>query len=150
VRNGDLRDATALAGLGPADLVTGTPPYLPPGTAPESARVQKGPCNFEHRGGVESYCAAAATLLAPHGVFVTCAQAGQRARVHAAARAAALTITHEMAVVPRAGKAALFAVYAMRATTAATRMLPPLVVRDEHGVRTEACRALRAAMGLPP
>jgi hypothetical protein len=27
---------------------------------------------------------------------------------------------------------------------------PPLVVRDERGARTSDCRAMRAAMGLPP
>src|SRR5262249_32149479 len=63
------------------DLVTGTPPYLSVGTGRESRRVQKGPCNFEHRGGIEAYCDAAAHALAPCGRFVVCEQAAQDARV---------------------------------------------------------------------
>ena len=47
VRHGDLRDTALLDALGRFDLVTGTPPYLAVGSAPESRRPQKGPCNFE-------------------------------------------------------------------------------------------------------
>ena len=43
----------AEAGIERADLVTGTPPYLPVGSGPESTRVQCGPCRFEHRGGID-------------------------------------------------------------------------------------------------
>jgi tRNA1Val (adenine37-N6)-methyltransferase len=152
VHLGDLRDAVLLDASGRADLVTGTPPYLAPGEAPESQRVQKGPCNFEHRGGLEAYCAAAGRVLGPDGVFVACAQASQRVRMHAAAAAAGLGVTHELPVVPRAGKPPLFAVFTMRPAPAAQalRVLPALVVRDERGARTAACRALRADMGLPP
>jgi tRNA1(Val) A37 N6-methylase TrmN6 len=149
VHSGDLRDRAPLAGLGPFDLVTGTPPYLPVGTAPESCRVQKAACNVEHRGGIEAYCDAAAGALAAAGVFVACEQAAQRARVERAARAAGLVVTHTLPVVPRAGKAPLFAVHAMRRTGDAVE-LAPLVVRGPDGARTAAFRALRAAMGMPP
>jgi tRNA1Val (adenine37-N6)-methyltransferase len=147
---GDLRDVALVAGLGTFDLVTGTPPYLPIGTAGESRRVQKAACTVEHRGGIEAYCDAAAATLAPGGVFVACEQGAQTARVVAAARAAGLVVTHALPVVPRAGKAPLFAVHAMRRGTDGTETLPSLVVRDAHGVRTPAFRALRAAMGMPP
>ena len=110
--------------LGTFDLVTGTPPYLPIGTAGESRRVQKAACNLEYRGGIEAYCAAAAIALDADGVFVACEQAAQTARVEAAARAVGLAITHTLPVVPRAGKAPLFAVHTMRRTGTAT-MLPP-------------------------
>src|SRR5262249_11111303 len=149
VRLGDLRDPTLVEPAG-YELVTGTPPYLTPGSARESARVQKGPCNFEHRGGIEAYCAAAVRALAPDGVFVTCAQAAQHARVHGAARAVGLAVTHEVAVVPRAGKAPLLRVHAMRPGEATTVELAPLVVRDTSAARTPAFTAVRAAMGLPP
>jgi tRNA1(Val) A37 N6-methylase TrmN6 len=150
--HGDLRDVTLLDRLGRYDLVTGTPPYLSRGSARESARVQKGPCNFEHRGGIEAYATSAARLLAPHGVFVACEQAAQEARVHAAAGAAGLVVTGAMAVVPRAGKPPLFSVFAMCAREHAPRprALSPLVVRDRDGARTPAFLALRDAMGLPP
>jgi tRNA1(Val) A37 N6-methylase TrmN6 len=149
---GDLRDERILADEAPFDLVTGTPPYLTPGTARESSRVQKGPCNFEHRGGIEAYAVAAARTLAPDGAFVVCEQASQDRRVHDAATAAGLAVTRTLPVVPRAGKAALFAVYEMRARAGARphEALDPLVVRGGHGARTEAFRALRHTMGLPP
>lgn len=146
VVHGDLR-TTSLDG--PFDLVTGTPPYLPPGTAVESTRTQWGPCHFEHRGGVEDYCAAAARVLAADGWFVTCAGALQAGRVVAGAAAAGLTIVRRRDVVPRAGKAPLFAVYAMRAGISATTVDAPLVVRDAAGRWTNDFRAVRVAMGLP-
>jgi tRNA1(Val) A37 N6-methylase TrmN6 len=150
VHHGDLRDTAILDTVGRFDLVTGTPPYLSPGAARESARPQKGPCNFQHRGGLGDYCAAAARVLAPDGVFVVCDHVAGGSRTHDAASAAGLTITRRMDVVPRAGKAPLFTVFCMRRAPGAAELLPPLVVRDEHGVRTPAFRALRAAMGMPP
>jgi tRNA1(Val) A37 N6-methylase TrmN6 len=152
VLRADFRDPALLDALGTFDVVTGTPPYLAPGTARESRRPQRGPCTFEHRGGVDAYATVAARLLAPTGVFVTCAQAAQAARVEAAARLAGLVITHAMGIVPRAGKAPLLALFAMRRPPAAggMRWLPVLVVREIDGARTPACRALRTAMGLPP
>jgi tRNA1(Val) A37 N6-methylase TrmN6 len=151
VHAGDLRDGTLVERLGRFDLVTGTPPYLAIGSARESRRIQKGPCNFEHRGGIEDYCAAAARALAPGGMFVTCEQAAQQARVHDAARAAGLALAQTLPVVPRDGKPALFAVHAMRRETAGTSVtMPALVVRHGDGARTAEFRALRAAMGMPP
>jgi tRNA1(Val) A37 N6-methylase TrmN6 len=150
VRLGDLRDPHVLSEAGTFDLVTGTPPYLRPGTATESRRVQCAPCHFEHRGGIEVYCLAAARLLAPAGRFVVCHAAD--ARVTRAAAAAGLAITARRDVIPRQGKAALFAVYTME--RAGRRVdgvdQPPLVVRDRTGARTAAFAALRREMGMPP
>src|SRR5262249_29149522 len=129
---GDLRDERLLADEPPFDLVTGTPPYLTPAAARESSRVQKGPGDFAHRGGMEGSAEAAARRLAPTGAFVVCEQAAQDRRVHAAAAGAGLVVTRTLPVVPRAGKAPLFAVYEMRARAVAAlhEELPPLVVRD--------------------
>jgi len=152
VHLGDLRDDALLAAAGCVDLVTGTPPYLPIGTARESRRVQKGPCNFEHRGGIEAYCVAAARALLPSGLFVVCEQAAQEKRVHAAAHAAGLAVTQTLPVVPRAGKPPLFAVHAMRRSSADVDpvTLPALVVRERDGTRTTDFQRVREAMGLPP
>jgi len=114
VRHGDLRSPWLREGLGGADLVTGTPPYLPVGSGPESKRVQCGPCRFEHRGGIEDYCLAAAQLLAPGAPFVACAAGFQRKRAAAAAAAAGLTLTGWMDVLPKPGKPPLFAVFSMQ------------------------------------
>jgi tRNA1(Val) A37 N6-methylase TrmN6 len=153
VRLGDLRDASALPEGAVFDLVTGTPPYLPRGTANESRRVQWAPCHFEHRGGIEAYCAAASRLLAPRGRFVACASALQIDRVAASAKECSLAIVRRLDVVPRAGKAALFSVYALRRIDEGCdplRIDPALVVRDAGGRRTDAFRTLRRAMGMPP
>lgn len=161
VRHGDLRDPSVFAADERFDLVTGTPPYLPPGTARESERVQCAPCRIEHRGGIEDYCSTASRLLAPDGWFVTCAGGAQASRVEDAARAAGLRVARRRDVVPRAGKAPLLGVHALRRRTDPTRsetdaiadatmdILPPLVVRDAHGDWTPEFRDLRRAMGMP-
>jgi tRNA1(Val) A37 N6-methylase TrmN6 len=175
VRHGDLRDPAALAAGPVFDLVTGTPPYLRVGTATAPTRVQGVACHLEWRGGVEAYCAAAARVLAPRGRFVVCAAAAQRPRVAAGAAAAGLAIEHRRDVVPRAGKAPLFAAYVMRRAArsqedgaaveaaavpflgssapafGATRgsIAAPLVVRDLRGRWTDEFRGLRRDMGMP-
>jgi len=150
VRGGDLRDAAVLSGDG-FDLVTGTPPYLPPGSARAPTRALQAACHIEQRGGIEDYCRAAARLLAPAGRFVVCHAAAQVARTERAATDAGLRIDARVEVVPRAGKAALFAVYAMRRAgdAPAACVLPPLVVRDACGQWTAEFRAVRRAMGMP-
>lgn len=148
IHDGDLRQAAALlAGEAPFDLVTGTPPYFPPGTGTESGKIQCAPCRFEHRGGVEAYCAAAAALLAPAGVFALCLP--DEARVARAAAAHGLVVVRQRAVIPRAGKPPLFSLFTL-ARTGEREVLPPLVVRDERGNRTDDFIAVRAAMGMPP
>jgi len=153
VRAGDFREPAALAGSGVFPLVTGTPPYLPLGTATASRRPQRRGCHLEERGGIEAYCDAAAPRLAPGGRFVACESAPQAARVERAAAAAGLAIVARRDVVPRAGKPALFTVWTMRRADdpgPAAAVEPALVVRDRAGRRTGAFRALRADMGMPP
>jgi tRNA1Val (adenine37-N6)-methyltransferase len=151
VRSGDLREARSWPEGAVFDLVTGTPPYLPPGTASESARAQRGPCRIEHRGGVEDYCVAAAALLAPGARFVTCAGGATSDRALAAGRQAGLVAECSRAVVPRAGKAALFWLlrFGRRDELEHSTVEPPLVVRDESGRRTEEFAELREEMGMP-
>ena len=152
VRNGDFRDPAVLAERRAFDLVTGTPPYLTPGRATASRRAQCGPCHFEERGGIEDYCATAARLMAPGGIFVACAAAFQDARVGDGADAAELAIDARVDVVPREGKPALFSVYGMRRRADAPRVvhLPSrMVVRDRRGQWTAEFAALRASMGMP-
>jgi tRNA1Val (adenine37-N6)-methyltransferase len=152
VRAGDLRDARSTPEGAVYDLVTGTPPYLPPGTAHASPRAQWPACHLEQRGGVEDYCAAAARLLAPGAWFITCAGSAQRDRVRRGAERAGLVVARQRDVVPRAGKGVLFTVYGLRAGRDAVHTVADdlLVVRDAAGRRTPAFRALRSAMGMPP
>jgi tRNA1Val (adenine37-N6)-methyltransferase len=147
VRLGDFREAVVEERF---DLVTGTPPYFPRGTGVESDAVQRAPCRFEHRGGVEAYCAAAAPLLEPGAPFVGCAPAVQARRVRAAAHAAGLQVERWRDVIGRAGKPPLFSVFALRRELVPELVESPLVVRDERGRRTEEFVRLRAEMGMPP
>ncbi len=151
VRGGDLRDPTVRTGLGPADLVTGTPPYLPVGSGPESMKVQCGPCRFEHRGGIEDYCAAAAALLAPGAPFVACAAGFQRERVACAAEATGLVLTAWKDVFPKPGKPPLFAVFSMRHAAFAGPLVthPSLFLRGENGRFTAEHDIVRHQLGIP-
>jgi tRNA1Val (adenine37-N6)-methyltransferase len=158
VLSGDLRDPLPPNpwNLERFDLITGTPPYFPRGTGVESEHVQRGPCRFEHRGGIEAYAAAAAARLAPGAPFVACAAATQAERVRAGAAAAGLYIDRWRDVVPRAGKAPLLSVFSMRATepgnaatAPSTVVESPLIVRHADGRRTDEFVAVRTAMGMP-
>lgn len=151
IRQGDLRDAATLPGGGVFDLVTATPPYLPPGSAHASRRAQWAACHIEQRGGVEAYCDAAARLLGAAGRFVTCAGAAHPGRVERAATAAGLAVVRRRDVVPRAGKRPLFSVWTLGHDddAPAAGADTPLVVRDAQGRWTEGFRAVRIAMGMP-
>lgn len=152
VRSGDLREPASIGEGAVYGLVTGTPPYLPVGTATAPTRPQQGACHIEERGGIESYCLAARRAMAPGGTFVVCHAWAQGRRVERAARAAGLKPCSRLDVIPRSGKRPLLSVFAMRCRDGVD--LPPdhsdLVVRDAAGRRTEAFRALRARMGMPP
>ena len=152
VVSGDLRDGQLLAGEPAFDLVTGTPPYFPRGSGVESEHVQRGPCRFEHRGGIEDYAVAAARLLGPRAAFVACAAGTQTERVMAAATNAGLAVDRLRAVIPRAGKAPLVILFSMRAKDTAPPLVieSPLIVRDAKGRRTEEFVGLRGDMGMPP
>ena len=188
VQFGDLRDPALLDRILQAevafgreagfDLVTGTPPYKPLGTASVSPDPQRAHARIELRGGVEAYLAAAARVLAPEGVLVMCAQNDQAERVASGACAVQLTPVYRVDVIPYLGrKGRLFSVHVFvragsaRAGSAAVSSkiesdpvqlrlqasaLPgttdgsceQLVLRDEDGARTDAARALRAYFGL--
>ena len=153
VHEGDLRDEAALEALGgPFELVTGTPPYLPPDRGSPSTDSQRTHARIEMRGGVEAYLAAAARILAPGGRFVVCCDARRPERVHDGARVAGLAPIARRDAVPRAGKGALFSVWTLgragEVTPGECVELPPLVARDEAGVRTAQASALREFFGL--
>jgi tRNA1(Val) A37 N6-methylase TrmN6 len=93
---GDLRDAVlvddVVARHGPFDLVTGSPPYWPVGTALASIHPQAVPARLEVRGDVADYARAAARALAAGGVFAVVHQAAHDARVRAALDDAGLAL----------------------------------------------------------
>jgi tRNA1Val (adenine37-N6)-methyltransferase len=151
--HGDLRDVTRAWPHGPLALVTGTPPYLPLGTALPSPDPQRAAARIELRGGVEDYLAAAARVLAPDGRVVVCADGRAPERVLRGARAAGLVPSRRLDVVPRAGAAGpLFSVWTCGPGAGTNEALAleheVAVMRDEHGARTDAGLAMRRFFGL--
>jgi tRNA1(Val) A37 N6-methylase TrmN6 len=146
------RDGGALAGF---DLVTGTPPYQPPGQGTVSPDSQRAHARVELRGGVEDYLAAAARVVAPDGRVVVCADARTPERVARGAEAAGLWPIARLDAVPIADhKGALFSVFTLRpavvgeARPACVRQ-PDFVSRDAGGGRTQAALELRRFFDLP-
>jgi tRNA1Val (adenine37-N6)-methyltransferase len=157
---GDLRDEAALSALRaqPAvaatrgfELVTGTPPYKPIGTATPSPDAQRAHARLELRGGVEAYLSAASRVLAPTGLCVVCVESAANARVLASAVHAGLHVRSRIDVVPMLGrKGHLFSVHALGRIPPAEAVFvhAPLVARDAAGARTPASRELRSFFGL--
>ncbi|HHH11113.1 MAG TPA: methyltransferase domain-containing protein [Sorangium sp.] len=148
---GDLRDITQRWSLPRAQLVTGTPPYLPEGTALASPDPQRAAARIEYRGGVEAYLQAAARVLAPCGRVVVCAGGGDAQRVVRGADSAGLALLRRRDVYARTGqKKPLFGVWTLAWPSDVTAALEQvtLVARDATGARSVQARALRQAFGL--
>jgi tRNA1(Val) A37 N6-methylase TrmN6 len=146
--HGDLREVTRDWPHGPCALVTGTPPYLPLGTASASPDPQRAAARIELRGGVEDYLAAAARVVSAEGVVVLCSDGRAPERVVRGAAAAGLAPVRRLDVVPKAGRAPLFSVWTCARTSRGALDHATLVMRDERGERTEASLAMRHAFGL--
>ena len=147
--DGDLRDPTTLAEGARFPLITGTPPYFPQGTGPESQKSHAAACRFETRGGIEDYARAAARWLTPGGRFVVCTAALESARVPLAASAAGLHVIEHVEVVPREGKDVLVMIDVMGRDQGPTTHRS-LTVRDARAQWTADFQGVREAMGFPP
>jgi tRNA1Val (adenine37-N6)-methyltransferase len=146
--HGDLRAVTRDWPHGPCALVTGTPPYLPLGTASASPDPQRAAARIELRGGVEDYLAAAARVLSPEGVVVLCADGRSPERVVRGAAAAGLEPVRRLDVVPKAGRSPLFSVWTCARAPGGALEHVEVIMRDERGERTEASLEMRRAFGL--
>ena len=146
--HGDLREVRLDEEF---DLVTGSPPYWDVSEGVVPADSQKAHARFELRGDIRDYARAARAALAAHGRFVFCFPTVQRARAEAACEAAQLRVVRSRDVIPRAGAAALFSLFACRRAedgdTPHVRE-PAHVVRDAHGIPTTMHAAARASFGL--
>ena len=144
--HGDLREFTLPERF---PLITGSPPYFPvsAGILPQDS--QKAHARFELRGDVSDYARAAARLLTPDGWFVFCFPTPQQARARAAVASAGLQLIRVRAVIPRAGLAPLFSLFACRlGEPTETVTDDPLVVRDEAGLLTSAMQLVRRGFGF--
>ena len=141
------------------DLITGSPPYFPPGTGVESEHPQKLACRFELRGTVVDYSATAARHLALGGFFacVFPTEPAQLARVEQGARDAGLVIVRRRPVVFRESEPPLVALFGlMRATDlpewfrGQTWVEPDLIIRTRDGKIHPEYSAVKLAIGFPP
>lgn len=152
---GDLRDETLLAGHGPFDLVTGSPPYWPAGTATEAEHPQAVPARIELRGSIAGYAHAAARILAPGGLFAFVFPTIQAQRALDAIRDAGLAPLRRRDVVFKEGQPpliTLFAVTRAQDIPPAYRELvePPLTIRRRDGGVDDEYSAVRMSFGFPP
>ena len=129
-------------------MVTGTPPYLPPGTALVSPDPQRAAARIELRGGVEDYIEAGARVLADEGTLVLCADGRRPDRVLQAASDHALMAHRRRDIWPHTGaEHPLFAVWTLR-RTAAELLQENITIRGSDGEQTYEARALRGCFGL--
>ena len=159
IRLGDFRDDGVIKPEEKFDLITGSPPYFPPGTGVESEHPQKLACRFELRGTIADYCATAAKHLALGG-FLACVfpnEPTQLARVEQGARDAGLVIVRRRPVVFREGEPPLVALFGlMRATDlpewfrGQAWVEPALIIRTRDGKIHPEYSAVKLAIGFPP
>ncbi|MBM4360649.1 MAG: methyltransferase domain-containing protein [Deltaproteobacteria bacterium] len=152
--HGDLR-AEALRLEGRFDLVTGTPPYLPLGTALPSPDPQRTAARLELRGGVEDYLAAAAAVVDVDGRVVVCADGRRPDRVVRGASEAGLVPLARWDAMARAdAHGPLFSVWTLAPRSEASLAEAPSlrievgVIRDDEGRKTELAGAMRRTFGL--
>lgn len=159
IREGDFRSPDALRAEEQFDLITGSPPYFPPGTGVESEHPQKLACRFELRGTVADYCSTAAKHLATGGFFacVFPYEPAQLARVEAGAREAGLVIVRRRPVVFREGEPPLVGLFGMMRATdlpewfrGQTWTEPDLIIRTREGKIHPEYSAVKLAIGFPP
>jgi tRNA1Val (adenine37-N6)-methyltransferase len=142
---GDLREFT---GAERFPLITGSPPYFPisAGIVPKDS--QKAHARFELRGDVSDYAQAAARALTPDGWFVFCFPTPQKQRALDAVANAGLFVARVRDVIPRAGLAPLFSLFACRLTALATVVDQPFVVRAGDGTLSEMMSNVRRGFGF--
>ena len=153
--HGDLRDESILASEAPFDLVTGSPPYWPVGTASEAAHAQAVPARLEVRGSVADYARAASRILAPGGLFAFVFPTTQIDRALDAVRDAGLRLIRRRDVIFKEGETPLITLFAAtRATdippTYETFVEPPLTIRTRDGGVDPEYSAVRLSFGFPP
>ena len=145
---GDLREL-ALRRTFP--LVTGSPPYFPPGSGVIPKDSQKAHARFELRGDVGDYARAARAHLGAGGWFVLCFPSPQKQRALDGIAAAGLKAVRLRDVIPRETLPPLFTLFACqhpRDFSGATTVEEPLTVRLAGGRLTEEMARVRRGFGF--
>ncbi len=155
LHHGDLRDPSLFANEAPFDLVTGSPPYWPEGTASEAQHPQAIPARIEVRGSVFDYAAAASRILAPGGVFAFVFPTIQRERVLQAVASASLKLVRHRDVIFKEGEPPLITLFAASRAddlpaSYTAYVEPPLAIRRRDGGVPDEYSAVRLSFGFPP
>lgn len=153
--HGDLRDESILANEAPFDLVTGSPPYFPPGTATEADHKQAIPARIEVRGSVAGYAQAARRILAPGGVFAFVFPTLQTDRALAAVAEAGLKLVRRRDIIFKDGEPPLITLFAASRAedlpgTYEALVERPLTIRRKDGGVDAEYSAVRLSFGFPP
>lgn len=131
------------------DLVTGTPPYFDPKTATVCTDPQRAHAQWELRGGIEAYAAAAGRSLGPDGAFVTCAAYAPPERAVRAFGAAGLHARWRRDVLPAPNRSPFLSLWVARRRDGRCENAEPLVLRHADGTRTAEHIAIREWFGIP-
>ena len=155
IRQGDLRDPSHFSSEAPFDLVLGSPPYFPAGTATEAEHPQAIPARIEVRGSVADYAATAARILGPGGIFAFVFPVAQIERVLRALDDARLRLVRRREVIFKEGDAPLISLFAATRAddipaTYETWIEPPLTIRRRDGGVPGEYSAIRMSFGFPP
>jgi tRNA1(Val) A37 N6-methylase TrmN6 len=146
--HGDLREL-ALGREFP--LITGSPPYFPPGSGVLPQDSQKAHARFELRGDVSDYAKAAVAHLSDGGWFVLCFPSPQKQRALDGIAASGLKVVRLRDVIPRETLPPLFTLFACQHPqnfTGETTIEEPLTVRLESGRLTEDMARVRRLFGF--
>ena len=145
---GDLREL-ALGRKFP--LITGSPPYFPPGSGVIPQDSQKAHARFELRGDVSDYAKAAVSHLGDGGWFVLCFPHPQKQRALDGIAAEGLAVVKLQDVIPRETLPPLFTLFACqqrRDFEGGTTVEEPLTVRLASGRLTREMAQVRQTFGF--
>lgn len=153
--HGDLRDESVLANEAPFDLVTGSPPYFPPGTAMAADHAQAVPARIEVRGSIADYAKRAARILAPGGLFAFVFPTAQIDRALQAMDEAKLKLIRRRDIIFKEGDTPLITLFAASRAedlppTYEALVEPSLTIRTKDGGVDPEYSAIRMSFGFPP